>query len=133
MSHVPTICCYCGCGCGLYLRVEEGRVVGSTPSRRHPVSRNNLCIKGWHVHEFIHDSARLTVPLVRQGGRLVPASWDEALTLTAKGLGDIKRSRGGRALGVLSSARCTNEENYLLQKLTRAVFHSNNVDNCARL
>ncbi len=133
MRDVMSVCCYCGCGCGLYLHVEEGRVTGSSPSRSHPVSRNNLCAKGWHIHEFIHDPRRLTRPLIRRRGRLLPASWDEALDRTAVALKQIRDREGGDAIGVLASAKCSNEENYLLQKFTRAVLGTNNIDHCARL
>jgi len=133
MRQVMSVCCYCGCGCGLYLQVEDGRVVGTAPSRNHPVSRNNLCVKGWHVHEFIHHPERLTRPLVRRGGTLRPASWDEALDRAAEGLARVKERHGPDAIGVLSSAKCTNEENFLLQKFTRAVLGTNNIDHCARL
>ncbi len=131
--QVPTVCCFCGCGCGLYLHVSEGRVTGSSPSRNHPVSKGNLCVKGWHVHEFVHALNRLTRPLVRKDGRLVEVSWDEAMDIAAQGFQKILDRHGGRATGLLSSAKCTNEENFLLQKLARAVFSTNNVDHCARL
>lgn len=133
MHDVMTICCYCGCGCGLYLRVENNRVVGSMPSRNHPVSKNNLCAKGWHAHEYIHDPERLTTPLVRKDGRLVPASWNEALDRTAAALQKVKEKFGPDRIGLLASAKCTNEENYLLQKFARAVIGTNNIDHCARL
>ena len=133
MPDIPTICCYCGCGCGLYLHVEDDRVIGVSPSRNHPVSRNNLCVKGWHAHEFIHSPKRLTRPLIRKKDRLQPASWQEALELTATRLLHIKKHHGADAIGVLSSAKCSNEENYLLQKFTRAVIGTNNIDHCARL
>ena len=134
MEQVLTICVYCGCGCGVYLGRENGRVVSSAPSRSHPVSQGNLCVKGWHLHEFIHHPARLTSPLMRQSdGTLQPVSWDEALDYTARQLAEIRAEQGPDALGVLSSAKCTNEENYLLQKFTRAVLQTNNIDHCARL
>ncbi len=133
MGDILTTCVYCGCGCGLYLRVNDGRVTGTAPSRNHPVSRNNLCVKGWNIHEFIHHPERLTEPLIRKNGRLVPASWDEALDFAATGFSRVRERSGGDGIGVLSSAKCTNEENYLLQKLTRAVFKTNNIDHCARL
>ena len=133
MDDVMTVCCYCGCGCGLYLHVEDGRVVGPMPSRNHPVSRGNLCAKGWQAHEFIHHPDRLTTPLVRRKGELVPASWDEALDLTAERLQAIGRESGPDSIGMLASAKCTNEENYLLQKFTRTVLGTNNIDHCARL
>lgn len=133
MRDVVTVCCYCGCGCGLYLHVENGKVTGSTPSRNHPVSKNNLCAKGWHAHEFIHNPARLSTPLVRKNGRLVNASWEEALEVTARALQDVKDRYGPDRIGLLASGKCTNEENYLLQKFARAVIGTNNIDHCARL
>ncbi len=133
MADIATICCYCGCGCGLYLHVESGRVVGVSPSRSHPVSRGNLCAKGWQAHEFIHSADRLTQPLIRKQGKLQPVSWSEALDLVAGRLAEIREKRGPDSIGVLSSAKCTNEENYLLQKFTRAVIGTNNIDHCARL
>jgi predicted molibdopterin-dependent oxidoreductase YjgC len=133
MQNVLTTCAYCGCGCGLYLHEENGKIVGSTPSRNHPVSRNNLCVKGWHLHEFIHNPDRLTEPLIKKKGKFVPASWDEAFAYAAGELDRIRKFRGGAALGILSSAKCTNEENYLLQKFARVVLKTNNIDHCARL
>jgi len=107
--------------------------MGSSPSRNHPVSRNNLCVKGWHAHEFIHSSDRLTRPLIRHQGRLRSASWDDALDLVAEKFGEIKEQHGSDRIGVLASAKCSNEENYLLQKFARAVLGTNNIDHCARL
>jgi len=133
MQDILTTCCYCGCGCGLYLHVNHGRITGASPSRNHPVSRNNLCVKGWHIHEFIYNRRRLTEPLIRKNGKLVTASWNEALSLAAGEFSRILKNHGGKTLGVLASAKCTNEENYLLQKIGRAVFKTNNVDHCARL
>lgn len=133
MQNIMTICCYCGCGCGLYLSVDNGRVVGSIPSRNHPVSKNNLCAKGWQAHEYIHVPDRLTRPLVRKAGKLVPASWDEALERTAGALSTVRDRFGPDSIGILASAKCTNEENYLLQKFARAVIGTNNIDHCARL
>ncbi len=133
MRDVMSICCYCGCGCGLYLHVEDEQVTGVAPSRNHPVSQNNLCVKGWHAHEFIHNSQRLLKPLVRKEGQLVTASWEEALEVAAAGLSRAKQLYGPTRVGVLASAKCTNEENYLLQKFSRAVLGTNNIDHCARL
>lgn len=132
-NEVFTVCPYCGCGCGLYLRTEGGRVTGSFPSRGHPVSRGNLCVKGWQLHDIIHHPDRLTTPLLRKNGQLAPVSWDEALDYSAAALARIGREHGPDALGVLASAKCTCEENYLLQKFTRAVLKTNNIDHCARL
>ncbi len=133
MRHVLTTCVYCGCGCGVYLREENGRVTGASPSRNHPVSRGNLCVKGWHLHDFIHSPNRLTSPLMRKNGELVAVSWDEALDFTAQELTRIGVTTSQQGIGVLSSAKCTNEENFLLQKFTRAILKTNNIDHCARL
>jgi len=92
-----------------------------------------LCIKGWNAHEFVRSPERLTTPLVRKNGTLQEASWDEALDYTVSRLKEIKEQHGAESVACLSSARCTNEENYLLQKFLRAGFGTNNVDACARL
>ncbi len=133
MQDILTICNYCGCGCGVYLSVAHNHVVGSYPSRNHPISRGNLCSKGWHLHEFVHSNKRLTDPLLRKNGVLEKVSWDEALDTTAKALMAAKEKTGPDSIGVLSSAKCTNEENYLLQKVARAGLGTNNIDHCARL
>lgn len=131
--NVLTTCVYCGVGCGLYLEVLDGQVVGVLPAKTHPVSEGKLCIKGWNAHAFIHHQDRLTKPLIRRDGRFIEAGWDEALDLVAERLTAIKEKDGPDAIGVLSSAKATNEENYLLQKFTRAVLGTNNIDHCARL
>jgi len=131
--NVLTTCVYCGTGCGLYLEVLDGQVVGILPAKTHPVSEGKLCIKGWNAHAFIHHQDRLTKPLIRGNGRFIEAGWDEALDLVAERLTAIKEKEGPDAIAVLSSAKATNEENYLLQKFTRAVIGTNNIDHCARL
>ncbi len=133
MPDILTTCVYCGCGCGLYLREEEGRITGASPSRNHPVSQGNLCVKGWNIHQFIHHPDRLRQPLLRKDGELRPVSWEEAISTTARRLAEIKERAGGEALGFMASAKCTNEENYLAQKFARAVLATNNIDHCARL
>jgi formate dehydrogenase alpha subunit len=132
-EFVRTTCPYCGTGCGLLLKVEGGRVTGTLPDREHPVSRGTLCIKGWSAHEFIASTERLTQPLLREGDAFRPISWNEAIALTAGKLREAAEKYGADAVGGLSSARCTNEENYLFQRLIRAAFQTNNVDHCARL
>jgi predicted molibdopterin-dependent oxidoreductase YjgC len=92
-----------------------------------------LCVKGWNAYEFVHSSERLTTPLIRKHGEFVETTWEEALKAVVQGLLGVKEKYGPRALGFLSSAKVTNEENYLLMKLARAVFKTNNVDHCARL
>jgi predicted molibdopterin-dependent oxidoreductase YjgC len=134
-ANVLTTCIYCGCGCGLYFQVLDGKIVGTLPVKGHPISEGKLCIKGWNAHDFIYHPDRLTTPLIRdqKGGDLREASWDEALGLVALRLNQIQAEDGPDAIGFLASAKCTNEENYLLQKLARGVIGTNNIDHCARL
>lgn len=130
---VLTTCTYCGCGCGLYLEILEDRAVNTIPSKTSPVNEGRLCIKGWNVHEFVHSPSRLTRPLIRKSGALTEVSWDEALGYTASRLKEIKEAYGSDSIGFLASAKVTNEENYLIQKFSRAAVGTNNVDHCARL
>ncbi len=131
--NVLTTCPYCGTGCALYLQVLDGEVVGTLPVKGHSVSEGALCIKGWNAHGFIHHPDRLIKPLVKDAGQFREATWAEAYDLMAGKFGSLKGEFGPDALAVLSSAKCTNEENYLLQKFTRGVLGTNNVDHCARL
>ncbi len=133
IEYAPTICPYCGCGCGLYLVVKDGKIAGVEPWNQHPVSEGKLCIKGRYAHQFIHHQDRLVKPLIRKTNSFRQATWDEALALVAAKLNEVKAKYGANAIGMLSSAKCTNEENYLMQKLARAVVGTNNIDHCARL
>lgn len=133
MEKKLTICPYCGCGCGLYLHVEEGAIVGASPSRYHPVNRGSLCVKGWNSFEFVQHPDRLKYPLIKKDGVFHKASWEDALDLIVCRLIEIKEIHGPDSLGVLSSAKCTNEENFLMMKFARAVLGTNNIDHCARL
>lgn len=132
-EHVITTCPYCACGCGLCLQVTEGRITATLPSRTSPTNRGKLCVKGWNVHEFVQHPQRLTAPLLRDGSARREVSWDTALSHAAAELRRIRDTYGPDSIGFLTSARCTNEENYLLQKFSRAVIGTNNVDHCARL
>ena len=133
MKKTLTTCPYCGTGCTFYLVSDGGRLVGVEPSATHPVSRGGLCVKGWNAFAFVHHPDRLTTPLVRRDGELRPASWDEALGTVVDRLRAIQGRHGADAVMFASSAKATNEENYLLMKLARAVFGTNNIDHCARL
>ena len=133
MGEVMTTCPYCGCGCNMVLRVTEGKITGVTPAKGHPVSGGSLCVKGWNAHEFVHSPDRLGGPLIRRDGRLCVSSWDEAMNRAVSGLQDIVARYGPDAVAFFSSAKVTNEENFLMMKLARAVFGTNNVDHCARL
>ncbi|MEI6215048.1 MAG: formate dehydrogenase subunit alpha [Desulfuromonadales bacterium] len=132
-TRTLTTCPYCGTGCMFYLLSRNGRLIGVEPSATHPVSRGGLCVKGWNAFGFVHHPERLTSPLIRREGLLQAASWDNALDLVASRLLAIKVQHGPDAIMFCSSAKATNEENYLLMKLARAVFGTNNIDHCARL
>jgi predicted molibdopterin-dependent oxidoreductase YjgC len=134
MKKVLTTCGYCGCGCNFYLNVEDKEIVGVTPKENHPVSKGKLCVKGWQGYSFVNHNDRLKQPLIReQDGNFKEVSWDTALSFISKSLKDIIQKNSADAIGILSSARCTNEENYLMVKLAREVLHTNNIDHCARL
>ncbi len=130
---VSTVCPYCGVGCRIDLQVVDGKIVEVTSNWEGPANRGGTCVKGRFGWDFVAHPDRLTTPLIRRGGKLEPATWDEALDLVAGRLREIRDCDGGSAIAVLASAKCTNEENYLLQKLARAVLASHNVDHCARL
>ncbi len=132
LEYIPTTCPYCGAGCGFYLKVKDGELVGVAPSKTHAVSQGRLCVKGVTCWESVIGGDRIKEPLVKKNGKFVETSWDEALDLVAKQFTKLKEKYGPDGLGVWGSARCTNELNYLAQKLARAVFGTNNVDHCAR-
>jgi predicted molibdopterin-dependent oxidoreductase YjgC len=133
LKKILTTCEFCGCGCNFYLGVEDNTIVGVYPCTSHPVSQGKLCIKGWQGHEYVQSPERLKTPLIKQGFGFRKASWDEAYGVITDKLTQIKSQYGSDSIAVLTSAKCTNEENYLLQKFTRAVIGTNNVDHCARL
>ena len=133
MSQTLVVCPFCGCGCSFYLEEKEGRAVGVIPSRGHPVSQGSLCVKGWRAHEFINHPERITSPMIRHGGIVRDATWGESFDLVANKLISIKKEYGSGALAFLSSAKLTNEENYIFMKMARAAFKTNNIDHCARL
>ncbi|UCC67278.1 MAG: formate dehydrogenase subunit alpha [Armatimonadota bacterium] len=132
-ERVTTICPYCGCGCPLDMHLRDGRLVKVTGAPGAGPTRGLLCVKGRFGFDFLGHPDRLTEPLVRRDGALMPATWEEALGLVARRLGEIKQRSGAHAIAGLASAKCTNEENYLMQKFMRAVIGTNNVDHCARL
>jgi len=133
MKKIKTICNYCGCGCTIELNVKDGKIVKVTSIEGSPISSGSLCVKGRFGWDFIHSEERLKKPLIKKDGEFQEASWDEALDLVASKFSEIKKEQGGDGFGVLSSAKCSNEENYLMQKLARAVLGTKNLDHCARL
>lgn len=128
-----TTCNFCGVGCQMDLHTHNGRLVKVTsPEPGETLNDGNLCIKGRFAYDFVHHEERITEPLIRgDDGELHPATWDEALKATAKGLLSVKEKYGADALGFISSSRCTGEENYLMQKVSRAAFGTNNIHQCA--
>ena len=133
ISKVRTTCTYCGVGCQLYLHVKDNRVVKVTGAEDMAPNYGSLCVKGRFGYDFIHSEDRLTTPLIKEDGTHREATWDEALGLVAEKLSSIKTEHGSDSIGVLTSARVTNEENYLANKFARAVLKTNNIDHCARL
>jgi formate dehydrogenase alpha subunit len=133
LTRTRTTCSYCGVGCQIEMNVQDGRVVGVTSQPDVAPNNGSLCVKGRFGYDYVDSPKRLTTPLIRKNGEFAEASWDEALDLVARRLGDIKAEHGPDAIAAFSSAKCTNEENYLMQKLLRAVVGTNNVDHCSRL
>jgi predicted molibdopterin-dependent oxidoreductase YjgC len=132
-KKIRTTCSYCGVGCQMYLHVKDNRVTGVSGVEDVGPNYGSLCVKGRFGYDFINHPDRLRKPLIRKNDTLREASWEEALGLVAEKLNGIKESSGADSIMVLSSARITNEENYLAQKFARAVIGTNNVDHCARL
>lgn len=154
---VTTTCAYCGVGCQFDLNVKDGKIIRVTSNPQAPVNGMHLCVKGRFGYDYIHHPDRLLKPRVRRyllegrdksevrgainapagnghgGWDWVETDWDTALDLTARKLGGLRRQYGPDSLGILTSAKCTNEENYLMNKLARQVVGTNNIDHCARL
>jgi len=127
--EVKSVCTYCGVGCGIYLGVRENSIVSVRGNTDSPANEGKLCVKGRFGYNFVNHPDRLTTPLIKKNGKFVEATWTEALELIAKKFSLYKKEQ----FAAIASARCTNEENYLVQKFTRTVMGTNNVDHCARL
>jgi len=132
VKETDTVCGFCGTGCNITLNVKDNKVIRVT-SKPDTWNEGWLCVKGRFGYTFINSPDRLTKPLIRKNDLLEEVSWEEAYDYTAKKLNAIKAAFGPDAIGGLSSARCTNEENYAFQKMIRAAVGTNNVDHCARL
>ena len=130
---ITTTCPYCGVGCTLNLHIQNDFVYKVTSPFNAPANHGNLCVKGRFGYDFIHAKDRLKQPLLRREGELVPATWDQAMAHVTERLLEIRDTYGPESIGFLVSAKCTNEENYLLQKVARGLIGTNNVDHCARL
>lgn len=132
-KKIRTTCSYCGVGCQIYLHVKDNKIVKVTGVDGVPPNYGSLCVKGRFGYDFVNSPVRLTKPLIRKDGKLCEASWDEAVAFVADRLNKIKKDHGPDSMGLLTSARITNEENYIANKFTRAVLKTNNIDHCARL
>jgi len=144
--EVKTICPYCGVGCSIYLGIRGNQIVRVRGDKDSPVNKGGLCVKGRFGFDFVNHPDRLTKPLIRKEGKgkdiavngnwkdlFRETTWEEAISYAANKLNETKIKYGPDALGIISSAKFTNEENYLMQKFARAVIGTNNIDHCARL
>lgn len=127
--EVKSTCIYCGVGCGIHIGVKGNDVISIRGDRECPTNQGSLCVKGRYGFEFVNHPDRLTKPLIKKDGAFIETSWEQVLDLVAE---KFTASKQGK-FAALASAKCTNEENYLIQKFTRAVMGTNNIDHCARL
>ncbi|MBX6353151.1 MAG: formate dehydrogenase subunit alpha [Thermoflavifilum sp.] len=132
IQKTKTVCTYCGVGCSFDIWTKGRKILKVEPRMEAPVNQISTCVKGKFGWDFVNSPDRLTTPLIRRGDAFYPATWDEALDLIAKRLTEIRREHGDDSIALIASSKCTNEENYLMQKLARAVLHTNNIDNCSR-
>ncbi len=130
-----TTCPFCGVGCQMDLHIKDEQIFRVSGRFDNEVNFGNLCVKGRFGYDFVHAPDRLTEPMIRESRKeaFKLAGWDEALATVAARLQEIRDHDGADSVAILTSAKCTNEENYLLQKFARAVIGTNNVDHCARL
>lgn len=132
IKRTKTVCTYCGVGCSFEVWTKGREVLKIQPQLEAPANSISTCLKGKFGWDFVNSKERLTKPLIREGDRFREAEWDEALDFVASKFLEIFQRDDGDALGFIGSSKCSNEENYLMQKLARAVFKTNNVDNCSR-
>jgi formate dehydrogenase major subunit len=128
-----TTCAYCGTGCEMNAGTRDGKIVTIHPALDAPVNKGHLCVKGRYAHQYVYAEDRIAEPLMRVNGGWKVVSWAKALDYCATELRRILKENGPQAIGVLGSARATNEENYLAQKFARVVLGTNNIDCCARV
>jgi formate dehydrogenase alpha subunit len=125
-----TVCGFCGVGCALIMGSVDEQVVETNPSHEdETVNQSTLCVRGHFAHDFLNVKERLTQPLIRKEGELSPSTWEEAFDLISERLLSIKKTHGPQSLGLYGSSKCTNEENYLFQRIARSLLETNNVDN----
>jgi len=132
-TTIETICPYCGCGCTVSAEVKDDILLRVNPSPKAGVNKGTLCVRGAYGYDFVHSSDRLTSPLLNVEGDFQQVSWEQALNSIAEEFKRVKETHGADSLAILGSPRCTNEENYLLQRLARGILGTNNIDNGSRL
>ena len=130
-KKTKTVCTFCGVGCSFEVWTKDRKILKVQPSEG-PVNAVSTCIKGKFGWDFVNSEERITKPLIRKNDEFVESSWDEALDLIAEKLGGIQKEFGPGSVGFISSSKITNEENYLIQKMARQLFETNDVDNCSR-
>ncbi|MDA2654462.1 formate dehydrogenase subunit alpha [Bacillus cereus] len=132
VNKTKTVCTFCGVGCSFEVWTKDRHILKVQPVSDAPVNGISTCVKGKFGWDFVNSEDRITKPLIRQGDMFVEASWEEALEVVASKMQHIKSEYGSDAFGFISSSKVTNEENYLMQKLARQIYGTNNVDNCSR-
>lgn len=132
MDEHPIVCAYCGCGCTTNLSLREGRIVRARGKQGIGINDGDLCSRGRFGFDYVYSDNRLTTPLIRKEGSLVPATWEEALEFITRRLSSIKEKHGPSAIGAIGSQRCTMEDNYMLQRFMREVIGTDNIDSAAR-
>lgn len=131
-KKTKTVCTFCGVGCSFEVWTKGRDILKIQPVSDAPVNAISTCVKGKFGWDFVNSEERITKPLIRKNGAFVESSWEEALDLVASRLGSIKAEHGNGSVGFISSSKITNEDNYVIQKLARQIFETNNVDNCSR-
>lgn len=131
LEEKDTICTFCGCGCTLTLGIREGKILRSRGKEDNGRSEGNLCGRGRFGFDYIYSENRLTTPMIKKSGRLMPVSWEEALKYVGDNLRYIIAAHGSSVIGAIGSHRCTNEDNYIFQKFLRKVIGSENIDSSA--
>ncbi|MBF0515827.1 MAG: molybdopterin-dependent oxidoreductase [Nitrospirae bacterium] len=132
-KEIETVCGFCGVGCTTFIQMRASAIIRTIPKIGTGLNKGLLCVRGRFGYDYIESEARLKTPLIRKNGVLEPATWDEAIEYITAALKDIKSKHSAAAIGALASGMCSNEDNYMLQKLIRFVIGSNNIDSTARL
>jgi len=132
-KKIKTICPYCGVGCGINVYVKNNEIIKIKGDDESQVNKGFLCIKGKFGFEYVSSADRLKKPLKKKNNDFVEISWEEAIGIVCDNLMKIEKKYGNNSVAGLSSAKCTNEENYIFQKLFRTILKTNNIDHCARL